>query len=61
MTQIELMRDILLKANFSRSAVEGALADTKRLRDEVVMAALAGGNSLSNAMDVADRYMKARG
>jgi hypothetical protein len=35
-----LMRDTLVKANFSREAVERALQEPKRLRDEFAMHAM---------------------
>lgn len=68
MTQIELMRDVLIKATFSRSAVETALADAKRLHDEVAMAALPvyldRGEpqeiAVRYALEAADSYMRQR-
>lgn len=40
--QLEAMRDILMKAGYTRTAAEQALAEPRRLRDEFAMAALHG-------------------
>lgn len=60
MNQLEAMRAALLRAGYTVSAVHAALQHAREVRDMTVMAALAGGNSLHRAIEIADTYLKIR-
>lgn len=68
MSQLEAMRDVLMNAGYSRTAVEAALSAPRCLRDDIVLAVLPrlvgrglyGDLAVDQALEIANKYMERR-